>query len=121
MTKVVFYKDGDSFYGFHEEGHAGFEEAGKDIVCAALSAMTMLIINTIEVVWGSDVRYKIDDETTDITVTAKEAIPEYAEDAAKQYAISGLFYSYYLQLNDMLEDYYDYLDVDVEEKPYGLD
>ncbi len=121
MTRVVFYKDGDSYYGFHEFGHAGLDEVGKDIVCAAISAMTMLIINTIEVVWASDVKYEIDDETTDITVTAKEAIPEYAETGEKQFAISGLFYSYYLQLCDMMEDYYDYLDVDVEEKPYDLE
>lgn len=121
MTKVVFYKDGNNYYGFHEYGHAGLDEAGKDIICAALSAMTMLIINTVEVVWGSDINYEIDDETADITVTAKEAIPEYAESTEKQYAISGLFYSYYLQLNDMIEEYYDYLDVDVEEKPYDVD
>lgn len=116
MVKVVFYKSGDYYYGFREYGHAGYEEAGKDIICSALSAMTMLIINTIEVVWGSDVDYEIDEKTSDITVTAKSALPRYEEDSAKQYAISGLIYSYYLQLNDMLEDYYDYLDVDFEEK-----
>ena len=120
MTKVVFFKDGQNYYGFREYGHAGYEEAGKDIVCAALSAMTMLIINTIEVVWGSDVDFQMDEDTADLTVMAKGAIPEFSEDDTKQYAISGLFYSYYLQLNDMLEEYYDYLDVDVEEKPYGV-
>ena len=120
MTKVVFFKDGQNYYGVREYGHAGYEEAGKDIVCAALSAMTMLIINTIEVVWGSDVDFQMDEDTADLTVMAKGAIPEFSEDDAKQYAISGLFYSYYLQLNDMLEEYYDYLDVDVEEKPYGV-
>ena len=118
MTKITFFKDGDFYYGFHEQGHSGFDDAGKDIVCAAISAMTMLVINTIEVVWGSDVDYKIDDETTDITVKAKEALPDYAETAEKQYAISGLFYSYYLQLCDLIEDYYDFLDVNVEERPY---
>ena len=40
MVKVVFYKSGNNYYGFREYGHAGFDEAGKDIVCAALSAMT---------------------------------------------------------------------------------
>ena len=32
------------YAGFTCDGHAGFEESGKDIVCSALS---MLIINTI--------------------------------------------------------------------------
>jgi hypothetical protein len=39
-------------------------------------------------------------------------------DEKQQYAAHGLIYGYYLQLNDMLEDYYDYLDVDVEERAY---
>ena len=46
MTKVVFYKRHGIFYGFHEVGHAGYAEFGEDVVCSALSAMTMLIINT---------------------------------------------------------------------------
>ncbi|MCQ2436327.1 MAG: ribosomal-processing cysteine protease Prp [Clostridia bacterium] len=119
MVKVVFFREGNTYYGFKEVGHAGFDEAGKDIVCAALSAMTMLIVNTIEVVWGSDVDFQMDDKTADITVKVKGALSDYSDDESKEYAISGLIYSYYLQLNDMLEDYYDYLDVDVEDIPYS--
>ncbi len=117
MTKVVFYKQHGVFYGFHEIGHAGYGEFGTDIICSALSAMTMLIINTVETVWGADVDYKIDDETTDITVTVKEALPKYASSSEKQFAIAGLFEGYYYQLMDLLEDYSDYIDVDVKEKP----
>ena len=117
MTKVVFYKKHGIYYGFHEVGHAGYGEFGTDIVCSALSAMTMLIVNTIETVWGVDVDYQIDEKTTDITVTVKEALPEYASSAEKQYAVSGLIEGYFYQLMDMLEDYSDYLDVEAEEKP----
>jgi uncharacterized protein YsxB (DUF464 family) len=117
MTKVVFYKKHGIYYGFHEVGHAGYGEFGIDIVCSALSAMTMLIVNTIETVWGVDVDYQIDEKTTDITVTVKEALPEYASSDEKQYAVSGLIEGYFYQLMDMLEDYSDYLDVEAEEKP----
>ncbi len=112
MVKVVFFKSGDTYYGFRETGHAGFDEAGRDIVCAALSAMTMLIINTVETVWGSDVDFKMSDETADLQVVVRSALPEYEDNSPRQYAISGLIYSYYLQLNDMLEEYYEYLDVE---------
>ena len=61
MTTVVFYKTGGIYYGFEEQGHTGFAESGEDILCSALSAMTMLIINTIEVAYASDVDYEIDD------------------------------------------------------------
>ena len=117
MTKVVFYKKHGIYYGFHVVGHAGYGEFGTDIVCSALSAMTMLIVNTIETVWGVDVDYQIDEKTTDITVTVKEALPEYASSDEKQYAVSGLIEGYFYQLMDMLEDYSDYLDVEAEEKP----
>ena len=117
MTKVVFYKHNGVFYGFHEVGHAGYGEFGTDIVCSALSAMTMLIINTIEVSWGVDVKFEMDEETTDITVTVKEALPEYASSDEKQYAVSGLIQGYFYQLMDMIEDYGDYIDVEEEEKP----
>ena len=121
MVKVVFYKSGNNYYGFHEYGDAGFYEAGKDIVCAALSAMTMLIINTIEVVWGANVDFEMDEKTADISVKVKSALPAYEEDEAKQYAVQGLIYSYYLQLSEMLEDYYDYLDVDCIEQDIEKD
>ena len=117
MTKVVFYKHNGVFYGFHEVGHAGYGEFGSDIICSALSAMTMLIINTIEVSWGVDVKFEIDDETTDITVTVKEALPQYASSDEKQFAVSGLIQGYFYQLMDMIEDYGDYIDVEEEEKP----
>ena len=83
--------------------------------------MTMLIINTIEVVWGANVDFDMDEKTADISVTVKSALPSYEEDEAKQYAIQGLIYSYYLQLNEMLEDYYDYLDVDCIEQDIEKD
>ena len=117
MTKVVFYKQDGIFYGFHEVGHAGYGEFGSDIICSALSAMTMLIINTIEVSWGVDVKFDIDEETTDITVTVKEALPKYASSDEKQFAVSGLIQGYFYQLMDMIEDYGDYIDVEEEEKP----
>ena len=65
MTKIIFYKSGNIFYGFEEKGHTGYAEAGEDILCSAISAMTMLIINAIEVGYASNVEYTIDEKTTD--------------------------------------------------------
>ncbi len=116
MTKIVFYRSGETFYGFEEHGHTGYGEAGDDVLCAAISSMTMLIINAIEISYGGDVEYTIDEDTADIRVIAKGALPENEEDEKKRFAISGLLAAYYYQLNDLLEEYYDYLDVDVIEK-----
>ncbi len=114
----MFFRSGGVFYGFEEQGHAGFGEAGDDILCAAISSMTMFLINTIEVAYASSVDYDIDEGATRITVRAKAALPEFEADDYKRYAVSGIMMGYYLQLGDMLEEYGDYLDVSVKDKPY---
>ena len=115
MTKIVFYKSNGVFYGFEEQGHAGYGESGDDILCAALSSMTMLIINAIEVVYASETDYVIDEKTADIKLIARGAICD--EDEKKRYAISGLLTAYYYQLNDLTEEYYDFLEVEEREVP----
>lgn len=116
MTQIKFLKKNGVYYGFEESGHTGFAESGEDILCAALSAMTMLIINTVEVVYASEIDYSIDDETANIRVIAMDALPKTGADEKKRYAVAGLIYSYYLQLMDMTEEYYDYLEVSEQEE-----
>ena len=111
MTTITFYKSNGFYYGFEEQGHTGYGESGEDILCSALSAMTMLIINAIEVTYHSNVDYQIDEKTTDIRLIAKSALPKYESDEKKQYAVSGLIQAYFYQLMDLVEEYYDYLDV----------
>ena len=118
MTKIVFFRSNGVYYGFEEEGHTGYGDAGDDVLCAALSAMTMLIVNTIEVAYASDVDYAVNEGATRITVRSKAALPEYEEDERKRYAVSGIFCSYFYQLNELVEEYYEYLQVDVVDKEY---
>ena len=111
MTTITFYKSNGIYYGFEEQGHTGYGESGDDVLCAALSSMTMLLINAIEVSYASDVDYKIDEATTDIKVIAKSALPKYEKDEKKQFAVSGLIQAYFFQLMDLVEEYYEFLDV----------
>lgn len=83
MVKITFFKRDGVYYGFRETGHAEFDDAGKDIVCAAVSAMTMLVINAIEVSYASNVEYSIDEDTADIEVRAYGALPGNSEDFAE--------------------------------------
>ena len=116
MTRITFYKSNGVFYGFEEKGHAGYDEAGRDILCSAISAMTMLIINAIEISYGSDADYIIDEETTDIKLIARGALARFEEDEKKRYAIAGLILAYYEQLKELTEEYYEYLSVEAVEK-----
>ena len=51
-------------------------------------------------------------------VTAQAALPEFEEDERKRYAVSGLFMAYFYQLNDLIEEYSDYLEVNVIDRDY---
>ncbi len=118
MTKVVFYRSNGIFWGFEETGHTGYGEAGDDILCSALSAMTMLIVNSVEIAYASDIKYDINEGATKIKVSSKAALPEFEDDERKRYAVSGLFMAYYYQLNDLTLEYGDFLEVEVKDRDY---
>ena len=112
MTHIKFFRRGGFYYGFEETGHTGFGESGDDILCSALSAMTMLIINTIVISYAQEVDYEVDEGATRISVKCMATLPDYSADEKAQYAISGLFQGYFFQLNDLVEEYYDFLEVE---------
>jgi len=48
MVQVTVYRDRDGVSGFQLSGHSGFADAGEDIVCSALSVMTINCMNSVE-------------------------------------------------------------------------
>ena len=49
MISIVIWKDGKGdILGFSVEGHAGYEEEGKDIVCASISTLFTTAVNALE-------------------------------------------------------------------------
>ena len=49
MIQITVYKNKKHEYvGFDTEGHADFSESGQDIVCAAVSALVINLVNSIE-------------------------------------------------------------------------
>lgn len=48
MITVEIRKSGEEYTGFSSKGHAGYAEEGFDIICAAVSALTVNTINSIE-------------------------------------------------------------------------
>ena len=64
MIKVTIYKTGGHEYtGFDLAGHAGFGESGMDIVCAAVSALVINTINSIERFTDDETSCISDEET----------------------------------------------------------
>ena len=63
MIRVVFYRDSDGKYlGFQARGHAGYAEAGSDIVCAAVSALVTNTVNSIELLTENSVRVRTEEK-----------------------------------------------------------
>ena len=48
MTAVTIYKRSGQYTGFTIEGHAGYADEGQDIVCAAVSVLSLNTLNSIE-------------------------------------------------------------------------
>ena len=47
MTSVLFKRDSGKLVSVHIEDHAGYADAGEDIVCSAISAISLTIANGI--------------------------------------------------------------------------
>lgn len=79
MTTIVFFRNrkSGSLLGFEATGHAGYADAGMDIVCAEISALTQATLNGLKNVLGAPVIYDVDPE--EALVTAR-LMPEATQD-----------------------------------------
>ena len=48
MIRITIEKSSDSYVSFRSCGHAGYAPAGEDIICAAVSALVITAVNSIE-------------------------------------------------------------------------
>lgn len=79
MINITFYARDETLTGFKCEGHAGYAEHGKDIVCSAVSAVLIGVVN--EVNRYINAPYKISDgliKMEVIPVTKVNVLMEYA-------------------------------------------
>lgn len=61
MTNVIFKKRNENIISFEIEGHAGFDEYNKDIVCSAISVVSQTTLIGILEVLKINVDYCIED------------------------------------------------------------
>ena len=48
MIRFTVFRKDDSYTGFLCEGHADYSDEGMDIVCAAVSALSVNMVNSVE-------------------------------------------------------------------------
>ena len=63
MTEITFYQtETGDIIGFRSEGHSGYADQGEDIVCAAISALVINTINSINELTDDEMDVDIDDD-----------------------------------------------------------
>ena len=65
MTTIVIQKTKNgSYQGFYCMGHAGFAKSQeKDVLCAAISTLTICTINALEQLAGEKLKYRTEEST----------------------------------------------------------
>jgi uncharacterized protein YsxB (DUF464 family) len=66
-------------------GHSGYAEAGSDIVCASVSSMLILTLNTVTERFGCKADIKVDEDGATMDAKVFDYTPE-AEGIIKQFA-----------------------------------
>ena len=59
MTNITFYRKNKDIVKYIVDGHAEYSEKGEDIVCAAISALSMHTLNGLSDVVGISVGFEV--------------------------------------------------------------
>lgn len=73
MIKVIINKSGNIINKVTIKGHSGYEEAGKDIVCAAVSSTVLTTVNAILDISNEAINYEEKDIVT-VTIIKHDEI-----------------------------------------------
>lgn len=76
MTTIsIVYSKNGTICGFDISGHAGYSEAGSDIVCAAVSALSQTTLLGLLKYAPKDTTYTVDEELGSLTVRVSQSSP----------------------------------------------
>ena len=105
---VIYQNERKECVGFSLAGHAGYSEAGQDIVCAAVSVLVINTINALERYTDDAFSLASDEERGYISCRFEE-IPSHDAELLLKTMILGL--------SDMADDenYEEYIDLTFEE------
>ena len=96
MIRAEFSSSAGAYTGFTLRGHAGVAPAPHDILCAAVSAMAALTVNTLGEVFQTELLIEKTEEPAFLSVRIKGAPGE---------AAKGILKGLYLQLKDLEKQY----------------
>lgn len=102
--QAIVEKKGDAYIGFILSGHAGFAPRGKDIVCSAVSMISIQLVNAVETLTTS--KALVDEKDGYL----KYRLTEYTEEAQL------LFQAFVLGLEMIMQEYgNEYIQIEYKE------
>ena len=104
MIKCEFFTEDDRITGFTVSGHSGYEERGKDIVCAYVSAVVTMAEATINDVCGAKAKVRVKEDDARITLTLPASCDE---EESVQAVLAGMM----IYLCSLRDDYPDFIEV----------
>lgn len=107
MIEVLLKTQDLSIVGFEVSGHAQYEDRGKDIVCAAVSVLTINSINTLEEVLKlkKEINYSQEDNLITLDINTKSL------DENRLHDTQVVLRSFELGITSILREYQDYVEL----------
>ena len=105
MTKVKLFKTNDTYTKIVVDGHSGYGTEGEDIVCAGISALVINFVNSVEEFTDDKYNLKTDDGLIDFVFVNTPSSDS-----------SLLFNSLILGLENLSNDYSEFLSILIEEE-----
>ncbi len=113
MTEIKFFKSEQGWRGFQAQGHAGYADFGKDVVCAAVSALAQTAAIGLRRVLSIDCRLEVDEKTGFLLCLLPLGLTAEKWDQAQ--LVLDVFYAGLMDISTN-EDYQRY--VSLKEVPY---
>ena len=104
MIKCEFFTEDERITGFTVSGHSGYEERGKDVICAYVTAVVTMAEATINDVCGAKAKVREKHDQNRITLTRPVSCDE---EESVQAVLAGMM----LTLCSIRDDYPDYIEV----------
>ncbi|MGI6168187.1 MAG: ribosomal-processing cysteine protease Prp [Christensenellales bacterium] len=102
MTRIHLWKKDGLYLGLQANGHTGFAEEGRDIVCAAVSVLCQTMIVGLDEVAGVSPDYRIEDG---------ELFCRVGEDNAKRRDVQAILRTIVKGLQAVYEQYPDFMEL----------
>jgi len=110
MTRVTLtVSEETAFERICTEGHSGYAEEGSDIVCAAVSSATELVVNILEQ-FSIDISIEVDEEDAKVLVLILGS----EKNRKKKETIKHVVEGYKCYISDLAEAYPEFVEISTE-------